>query len=133
MRIVLDTNIFISAALLGRVCEEIIQFCRFGKVDVFISRDIIIEIENKLRSKFLWKNSQIGIFIDSILEFCHLVEVNDKMVFIKDDPDDDKILECAISAKCDYIISGDRHLIKLGSYKNIKILRPADFLFLIRR
>jgi len=133
LRIVLDTNIFISAALLGRVCEEIIQFCRFGKVDVFISRDIIIEIENKLRSKFLWKNSQIGIFIDSILEFCHLVEVNDKMVFIKDDPDDDKILECAISAKCDYIISGDRHLIKLGSYKNIKILRPADFLFLIRR
>jgi len=42
-------------------------------------------------------------------------------------------LECAISAKCDYIISGDRHLIKLGSYKNIKILGPTDFLFLVRK
>jgi len=133
LRIVLDTNIFISAALLGRVCEEIIKFCRFGKVDVFISRDIIREIEDKLRSKFLWNNNQIRIFIDSILEFCHLIEVNEKIIFVKDDPDDDKILECAVTAKCDYIISGDRHLIKLGAYKNIKILRPADFLFLIRK
>jgi uncharacterized protein len=132
LRIVLDTNIFISAAFLGRVCEEIIQFCRFGKVNVFISRDIIREIEDKLRSKFLWKSNQIRIFIDSILEFCNLIEVNENIVFIKDDPDDDKILECAVTAKCDYIISGDRHLIKLGSYKDIKILRPADFLFLIR-
>ncbi|MEA2016200.1 MAG: putative toxin-antitoxin system toxin component, PIN family [Actinomycetota bacterium] len=133
MKVVLDTNIFILAALLGRVCEEIIQFCRFGKVNVFISRDIIREIENKLKSKFLWKNNQIQIFIDSILEFCHLTRVNEKIVFVKDDPDDDKILECAVTAKCDYIVSGDRHLIKLGSYKNIKILRPVDFLFLIRR
>jgi putative PIN family toxin of toxin-antitoxin system len=133
LRIVLDTNIFISAALLGRVCEEIIQFCRFGKVNVFISKDIISEIEDKLRLKFLWKNKQIKIFLDNIFEFCHLVEVNEKIILIKDDPDDDKILECAISAKCDYIISGDRHLIKLGSYKKIKILEPADFLFLIRK
>jgi len=133
LRIVLDTNIFISAALLGRVCEEVIQFCRFGKVNVFISRDIISEIEDKLRSKFLWNDSQIRIFKDSILEFCNLIEVNEKIVFVKDDPDDDKVLECAVSAKCDYIISGDRHLIKLGSYRNIKILRPADFLFLVRQ
>jgi len=133
LRVVLDTNIFISAALLGRVCEETIKFCRFGKIDVFISKDIINEIEEKLRSKFLWRNNQIRIFLDSILEFCHLVEVNDKIVFIKEDPDDDKILECAISAKCDYIISGDRHLIKLGSYKDIEILRPTDSLFLIRK
>lgn len=133
MRIVLDTNIFISAALLGRVCEEIIRFCRFGKVNVFVSKDIISEIEDKLRLKFLWKNNQIKIFLDYILEFCHLVEVNDKIILIKDDPDDDRILECAISAECDYIISGDRHLIKLGSYKNIKVLKPTDFLFLIRK
>ena len=119
--------------MLGRVCEETIKFCRFGKIDVFISKDIINEIEEKLRSKFLWRNNQIRIFLDSILEFCHLVEVNDKIVFIKEDPDDDKILECAISAKCDYIISGDGHLIKLGSYKDIRILRPTDFLFLIRK
>ncbi|GAI12984.1 unnamed protein product, partial [marine sediment metagenome] len=78
-------------------------------------------------------SGNLQIFLDDIFEFCHLVEVNEKIIIIKDDPDDDKILECAISAKCDYIIYGDRHLIKLGSYKNIKILEPADFLFLVRK
>ncbi|MFC2159963.1 PIN domain-containing protein [Actinomycetota bacterium] len=48
MRIVLDTNVFISAAILGRVCEEIVQTCRFSNLEVFISKDIISELKDKL-------------------------------------------------------------------------------------
>ena len=66
------------------------------------------------------------------MEFCQIVKVNEKISYIKDDPDDDKILECAVSADCDFIISGDKHLLKLKSYKTIKILNPADFLFILR-
>jgi uncharacterized protein len=56
----------------------------------------------------------------------------DKIIYLKDDPDDDKILECAIASRCNYIVSGDKHLIKLKSFRNIKILKPAEFLVLIR-
>jgi len=133
LKIVLDTNIYISAAVFGRLCEEVIQFCRFDKISVYISEDIIDEIENKLIVKFSWKENQIRVFLENILEFCKIVEVEERIVFIKEDPDDDKILECAVSAKCEYIVSGDKHLINLKSYKNIKILKPADFLFLIKK
>ena len=132
MRIVLDTNIYISAAIIGRVCEEILKICRFGSLEVFISKDIISEIETKLKDKFFWNEEQIRIFIENIMEFCHIVEVSERIIYLGDDPDDDKILECAVASKCDYIVSGDKHLIRLKSFKNIKILNPAGLLVLIR-
>lgn len=132
MRIVLDTNIYISAAIIGRVCEEILKICRFSSLELFTSKDIIIEIETKLKDKFFWNDQQISSFIENILEFCNVIEVSEKITYLKDDPDDDKILECAVSSKCNYIISGDKHLIRLKSFRNIKILNPAEFLLLIR-
>jgi len=132
LRIVLDTNIYISAAIIGRVCEEILRICRFGNIKVFISDDIIIEIETKLKEKFFWNDKQIKVFKENILEFTNIIKTTNKISYIKDDADDDKILECAISAESDYIISGDKHLIKLKSFRNIKILKPADFLISIK-
>ena len=128
----LDTNIYISAAIIGRVCEEILKICRFSSLELFTSKDIIIEIETKLKDKFFWNDQQISSFIENILEFCNVIEVSEKITYLKDDPDDDKILECAVSSKCNYIISGDKHLIRLKSFRNIKILNPAEFLLLIR-
>ena len=132
LRIVLDTNVYISAAILGRVCEEIIQTCRFSNLEVFISKDIISELTDKLSQKFLWQDEQINVFLGSILEFCEVIKVEQEISYIKDDPDDDKILECAVTINCDFIISGDNHLLKLKSYKGIKILNPADFLLILR-
>ncbi|MCL4417543.1 MAG: PIN domain-containing protein, partial [Actinobacteria bacterium] len=59
MRIVLDTNIYISAAIIGRICEEILKICRLSSLEVFITKAIIIEIETKLKDKFFWSNQQI--------------------------------------------------------------------------
>jgi len=132
LRVVLNTNIYISAAIIGRVCEEILKICLFGSLEVFISKDIIIELETKLKDKFFWSEQQIGIFIENILGFCHMVEVSERIIYLKDDPDDDKILECAVASECSFIVSGDKHLIRLKSFKNIKILNPAEFLVLIR-
>jgi putative PIN family toxin of toxin-antitoxin system len=132
LRIVLDTNIYISAAIIGRVCEEILKICRLSSIKVFISKDIIIEIETKLKNKFLWNDEEIRFFIENILEFCHAVEISEKIIYLKDDTDDDKILECAITSSCIYIVSGDKHLLKLKSFRNIKILKPAEFMVLIR-
>jgi putative PIN family toxin of toxin-antitoxin system len=132
LRIVLDTNIYISAAIIGRVREEILKICRLSNLEVFISKNIIVEIETKLKNKFFWNEKQIRLFIENILEFCSIAEISEKIIYIKDDADDDKILECAVTSKCAYIVSGDKHLIKLKSFRNIKILKPAEFLILIR-
>ena len=132
MRVVLDTNIYISAAIIGRVCEEILRICRFGNLEACISKDIIIEIETKLKDKFFWNERQIRLFIENILEFCNIAKISEKIIYVKDDADDDKILECAVASRSAYIVSGDKHLIKLKSFRNIKILKPAEFLVLIR-
>jgi putative PIN family toxin of toxin-antitoxin system len=132
LRIVLDTNVYISAAILGRVCEEIVQTCRFSDLEVFISQDIIGELKDKMSKKFLWQDEQTNVFLESILEFCEVVRPDEEIHHIKDDPDDDRILECAVMTKCNFIISGDKHLLKLKSYKSIKILNPADFLLMLK-
>jgi len=132
LRIVLDTNIYISAAIIGRICEEILRICRFSNIEVYISKNIIIEIETKLKDKFFWNDKQIKLFIENILEFCNITETSEKLIFVKDDTDDDKILECAIASRCTYIVSGDKHLIKLKSFRNIRILKPSEFMILIR-
>ncbi len=132
MRVVLDTNIYISAAIIGRVCEEILRICRFGNLEACISKDIITEIETKLKDKFFWNKQQIRIFIDNILEFCHRVEVSEKIIYLEEGPDDDKILACAIASECSHIVSGDKHLIGLKTFRNIKICKPAELLVLIR-
>ncbi len=128
----LDINIYISAAIIGRVCEEILKICRLSNLEVFISKDIIIEIETKLKNKFFWNDQYIRLFIENILEFCHIVEISEKITYLKDDLDDDKILECAVASRSLYIVSGDKHLIKLKLFRNITILKPSEFLVLIR-
>lgn len=133
MKVVLDTNIYISAAILGRVCEDVLETCKFGNIDVFISNDIIDELKDKLTNKFLWKDNQISAFLENILEFCIIVEINENVNFMENDPDDNRILECAVSAACDFIVSGDNHLVKLNSYKRIKILNPAIFLLTVKK
>ena len=75
MRVVLDTNVYISAAILGRVCEEIVQICRFSNLEVFISKGIISELKDKLSQKFFWRDEQIDVFLESILEFCEVIKV----------------------------------------------------------
>ncbi len=133
LRVVLDIDVFMSAAVLGRVCEDVLKTCRFSSIEVSISKEIITKIKNKLLEKFQWNVDQVGIFLESILEFCNIVEVREKITFIEDDPDDDKILETAVSGKCDFIASGDKHLLRLKSFKGIKILSPSEFLLLIKR
>lgn len=132
MKIVLDTNVYISAAILGRVCEEIIRLCRISKIETFISEDIINEIKDKLIKKFFWKANQVEILIFNLLEFAIIVSISEKIEFIKNDPEDNKILECAVSSNSNLIVSGVKHLINLKSYRDIKILKPSEFLILFK-
>ena len=69
---------------------------------------------------------QINFIIKNFKKFSELVKPNIKLNVIKDDPDDNMILECAKTANAGYIISGDEHLKKLKKHKNIKIVLPIE-------
>ena len=129
VKAVLDTNIYISAILLGRKPEEIRKISQEGKIELLVSEAIIAEVAEVLRKKFDWESWQISQVIDEIRETTTLVIPNQTLSVIKKDEDDNRILECAVEGKAHYIISGDkRHLLPLKEYQGINILSPAEFL-----
>lgn len=129
VKVVLDTNIYISAILFGRKPEEIRKLSQEGKIELLVSEAIIAEVAEVLRKKFDWESWQISQVIDEIRETAILVIPRQTLSVIKKDEDDNRILECAVEGKAHYIISGDkRHLLPLKEYQGINILSPAEFL-----
>jgi len=128
-KVVLDTNVYISAILFGRKPEEIRKLSQEGKIEFLVSEAIIAEVAEVLRKKFDWESWQISQIINEIRETTTLVIPGQTLSVIKKDEGDNCILECAAEGKAQYIISGDkRHLLPLKEYQGIKILSPAEFL-----
>jgi putative PIN family toxin of toxin-antitoxin system len=127
-KIVIDTNIYISAIFWGGKPREIIELGRSGYVWVFSSAEIEKEIDEKLRLKFkLDEDETVQIILD-FSTFTAPAKITKRIAVINDDPDDDKFIECAVSCGADYIVSGDKHLLKLKEYGGIKIITASDFL-----
>lgn len=124
MRIVLDTNIFIAAALKGGFSEDIIKMATNKLVTLVCSEEILEELNRKLVDKFKWDNKDAEFYIETLKENLEIVQIKKKLHIISQDPDDDKILECAQSGKADLIVSSDQDLVKLKSFENIAIVHP---------
>ena len=132
IRVVLDTNVYISAILFGGKPEKIRNLAKRGEIEIIISEHIITEISEILRKKFKWESWQILESIEEIREFTTLVIPKKRVSIIREDPTDNRILECALEGQVDYIITGDRrHLLPLKIFKGIKIVSVNDFLDVI--
>ncbi len=129
LKIVPDTNIFISSIFweLGNP-HKVIKLALDGKIKIYTSIEILQELEKILKRDFNEPvnivNEQIGL----ILEISEIVEPAEKLNIIKEDPEDNKILECAISSKADYIITGDKHLLDMKEFCGVKIVNAKQFL-----
>ena len=89
---------------------------------------LLDELDEKLRGKFE-VSARDAVPIRLRLEASALVVTPDfSLAVIQDDPNDDRVLECAVAGKADYVVSGDRHLLKLGSYERITILTARQFM-----
>jgi len=66
--------------------------------------------------------------LENVLSFANIIEPQEKIKIVKDDPDDDKIIECAIASNSEYIITYDQHLLKIKEYRSIKIVTPEEML-----
>ncbi len=132
-KIIVDTNIYISAIFWGGKPREIIELGRSGNIWIFTSIEIENEIDEKLRLKFnLDADEAVKVLLD-FSAFTIPVKTTKRIIAVADDPDDDKFIECTISCGADYIVSGDRHLLALKEYEGIRIINAADFLSFVER
>jgi uncharacterized protein len=127
--LVLDSNVYISAVLFGGKPRLIIQAALTGKVRLAISASILEEIEGVLGgSKFKFPEAAAREIVSEISSLAEIFEPVEKISRIKEDPADDRILECALAASATVIVSGDSHLLALGIFRGIPILSPAECL-----
>ncbi len=131
MKVVLDTNVIISAVLFGGKSREILEMGISGKIKMAVSHDILKELaEVLIGRKCRVAAPLVQKIIHEFSEISEVVIVTKKVSVIKADPDDNRILECALTAKAHCIISGDNDLLSLRKFKKIKIVSPNDFLLL---
>lgn len=127
-RLLLDTNIYISAILFGGKPREIIDLARNKKIKIIISEYILWEIREVLDRKFKVPNARLNTIEHDILSLTQLVRVSSLVNIIAEDPTDNAILACALDGYADEIITDDNHLLKLKKFKDISILTPHKFL-----
>jgi putative PIN family toxin of toxin-antitoxin system len=132
LKVVIDTNVYISAIFWGGNPRKVIDLGRDGKVEFYTSEDIVKEIMTVLLKKFKLNFNDVERILLDFLSFTLLVKPTQSIRVISEDPEDDKFIECAISCNADYIVSGDRHLINLKEYEGIKIVNSIEFLSIIK-
>lgn len=128
MRIILDTNVFISGIFFSGPPAQILQEWQAKNFQIVLSEQILSEyqrVANEL--SYEYPHVDIAPIIELVTIHGQLVDTRGIDISICEDHDDDKFIECAIAGKCEIIVSGDKHLLKLTGYKGIYILRPRDF------
>jgi putative PIN family toxin of toxin-antitoxin system len=133
MKIVLDANIFISSFFWGGNPRMVLERVIAGIDELFITKEILDEIYGVIgRPKFHANEDKINYFINSIDEIANKIVPKNRIKNGSRDKTDNKYIECGITAKADYIISGDIHLLELKEYKEIKIITARNYLEIIK-
>jgi hypothetical protein len=129
-RVVIDTNVVISAFLFGGEPGELIPLWKSGRINPLASKEIVDEYLRVLTyPKFRLAPEEINfILYQEILPHFEIVRAKPGRVIVRDDPSDDEFIRCAEAGKARIVISGDQHLIGLGSYGKVKIVTVAQFL-----
>lgn len=133
IRAVLDTNVIISALFWRGTPYLILKQAIKGDFLFLSSPSILEEVRNKLISKFNFPKEKTDQYLKILIVNCELVRPEEKLKVVKDDPSDNKIIECADEGKADLIISGDTHLKRLKRYKDIEIVSPTQALKILGR
>jgi putative PIN family toxin of toxin-antitoxin system len=133
LKVVVDTNVVVSALLFGGTPARLIDLWQMGAIKPLASKQIIDEYLRVLTyPKFKLSEEEINFLLyQQILPYFDVIDVHHGPGIIKKDPEDDKFIRCAFAGKAKFLISGDQHLLALKSYKKIKILSPADFLKIV--
>jgi putative PIN family toxin of toxin-antitoxin system len=127
--VVFDTNVYFSAfthpaGTPFRIWQKAVK----GDFILIVSPAILRELAHVLRDVLQWQETDIVACLKLVTKVAEIISPTISLHVIAEDPTDDRILECALASRADLIVSGDRHLRKLKSFRNIGIVQPRDFL-----
>lgn len=132
IRVTADSNIYISALHFGGPPDRLLDLARTGIIELTISDDILGEVTRVLRDKFGWSREALSMAQARIADFTVRVAPARKLDAVKEDPADNRILECAVEGKSEYLVTRDKHLLKLKSFESTQVIKVADFLDFVR-
>ena len=130
MKAVLDTNVLISGIIATGVPHELLTKGFTDEFEMIVSVETLRELRRTLHKypeRFGLTDDEIQEEVETIRYFATFVDPDADITAVDDDPDDDKFLEAAIAADVDYLVSGDSHLLDLGSFGGIDIIEPRTF------
>ena len=128
MRIVLDTNVFVSGVFFSGPPYQILKAWRDGQIELAISKEILDEyrrVGEALAHKF--PDIHLEPILKLVFRKAKIFRPRRLPVPVCEDPDDDKFLACALAGNSKIVISGDKHLLKESGFRNIRVLKPRDF------
>src|SRR5262249_977168 len=129
LRAVVDTNVYISAFLYpDRPVFQVILAASRGRYHLLTSPAILREVGKVMREDLGWEEQVRIAHLKTLTKAAEIVTPATTLEIIKEDPADNRILECAVDGRADLIVSGDQHLRRLKAYQGIPIVRPVDFL-----
>jgi len=127
IRGVVDSNVYISALVFGGVPSAVLQLAEEGEFTLWVSEPIRAEVEGVLTRKFAWSEQRLSMARRAVWSLANLVTPR-QPVTACDDPADNRILECALEAQAQVIVTGDDDLLRLKRFEGIQILAPRAFL-----
>lgn len=126
-RVVLDTNVYVSAYGFGGRPAAVLRAAILGRYTLLTSLPILTETADKLYSVLDFDDEHVTGAIRQLGRIAHVVAPEQHIDVLDDEPDN-RVLECAVAGEADLIVSGDHHLLDLGAFRDIRILRVARFL-----
>ncbi len=127
MKVTVDTNFLVSATQWDNsVTNKLLLKLIKTDAEIFTTKELLNEFSEVLQRDFQYNEEEINEIIEKVMNFVILVESKEKLEVVKDDPDDDKVLECAIASNSEYILTYDKHLLILKEFKGIKIVKPEE-------
>ena len=133
LRVVLDTNVYVSALHFGGLPLELLLLGRGEEVTFFASPAILGELTGVLTEKFHWDEQRVTDAIATLGQFVVIIQPRRRLRVVRRDEADNRILECAVAAQADCIVSGDRDLLDLRRFRRIPIQTPRAFIESILR
>jgi putative PIN family toxin of toxin-antitoxin system len=134
VRAVVDTNVLISGATGSTVPGQVVDAWRREKYILVTSPQLVSEVERVLHypnimSQFSFSEKSISDFIGTLTTRGYVTSGTLSLNVLENDPDDNWVIAAAVEGAADYIVTGDKkHLLSLGSYQNISIINPKEFL-----
>lgn len=128
MKVVADTNVLVSALIFpGGSPEAFYRLVLEGRIELVTSRPLLTELGRVLTEKFGWEPDRAEEAVGQVVRLAAIVDPREALSEIEADPADNRVLEAAAEGGADVIVSGDRHLLALGSWRGIQIQPPALF------